>query len=45
MTVDYTGNISDNGGRFIGGVKPVINLKPNSLTSGDGTINNPYTIE
>ena len=27
------------------GVKPVINLKPNSLTSGDGTINNPYTVE
>ena len=27
------------------GVKPVINLKPNSLKSGDGTIDNPYTIE
>ena len=27
------------------GVKPVINLKPNSLKLGDGTINNPYTIE
>ncbi len=27
------------------GVKPVINLKPNSLKSGDGTINNPYTVE
>ena len=26
-------------------VKPVINLKPNSLKSGDGTINNPYTVE
>ena len=26
-------------------VRPVINLKPNSLTSGDGTINNPYTVE
>ena len=45
MTVDYAGNISDNGGRFMGGVKPVINLKPNSLKSGDGTINNPYVVE
>ena len=27
------------------GVRPVINLKPNSLKSGDGTINNPYTVE
>ena len=27
------------------GVKPVINLKPNSLKLGDGTINNPYTVE
>ena len=27
------------------GVNPVINLKSNSLTSGDGTINNPYTVE
>ena len=27
------------------GVKPVINLKPYSLKSGDGTINNPYVVE
>ena len=27
------------------GVKPVINLKANSLKFGDGTINNPYTVE
>ena len=27
------------------GVKPVINLKSNSLKLGDGTINNPYTVE
>ena len=27
------------------GVKPVINLKPNSLKFGDGTINNPYVVE
>ena len=25
-------------------VKPVINLKPDSLKSGDGTISNPYTV-
>ena len=27
------------------GVKPTINVSANSLTSGDGTINNPYTVE
>ena len=27
-----------------GGVKVVINLKPDSLKSGDGTINNPYLV-
>ena len=27
------------------GVRPVINLKPNSLKSGDGTALNPYTVE
>ena len=26
-------------------VRVVLNLKPNSLKSGDGTINNPYTVE
>ena len=26
------------------GIKPVINLKSNSLKSGDGTINNPYLV-
>ena len=26
------------------GVKPVINLKPNSLASGDGTATNPYRV-
>lgn len=26
-------------------VRPVINLKPNSLKFGDGMINNPYTLE
>ena len=33
------------GSAYLYGVKPVINLKPNSLTSGDGTINNPYIVE
>ena len=27
------------------GVRPVINLKPNSLKSGDGTASNPYCVE
>ena len=27
------------------GVRPVINLKPNSLNTGDGTASNPYRIE
>ena len=29
----------------VNGVRPVINLKPNSLKSGDGTALNPYTVE
>ena len=45
ITVDYHGNVSDNGSNYSGNVKPVINLKPNSLKSGDGTINNPYAVE
>ena len=39
--------LNDQGGSIVNlilSVKPVINLKPNSLTSGDGTINNPYTL-
>ena len=36
---EYAGNANYNDG-----VKPVVNLKPNSLTSGDGTINNPYLV-
>ena len=27
------------------GVRPVINLKADSLKSGDGTASNPYTVE
>ena len=47
LAVAYNGNgIYDTGSvSSTIGVKPVINLKPNSLTSGDGTINNPYTVE
>ena len=38
--------VSDN--YYVGsssGVRPVINLKANSLTSGDGTASNPYIVE
>ena len=38
--IDYACNQDGNSG-----VKPVINLKANSLKSGDGTINNPYVVE
>ncbi len=43
--IDNTGRA--NRDRVINGhyVKPVINLKSNSLKSGDGTINNPYVVE
>ena len=45
--VNPYGNVLDWGGAEDTrvGVKPVINLKPNSLKFGDGTINNPYTVE
>ena len=45
-TVGENGNLCNSHnciGKF--SVKPVINLKTNSLKSGDGTINNPYTVE
>ena len=45
-------SVSGEGGIFSGdgvgnsfGVKPVINLKPNSLKFGDGTVLNPYLVE
>ena len=34
----------DSGVNFSNGVRPVINLKPNSLKLGDGTASNPYQI-
>ena len=39
-----TGNNSTSGNHvsYSGGVKPVINLKPQSILYGNGTINNPY---
>ena len=44
--ISTSGSISSGSHTFYqNGVKPVINLKPNSLKSGDGTINNPYTVE
>ena len=33
-----------NGPHLLLGVRPVINLKPNSLVSGDGTADNPYSV-
>ena len=38
-SANYNNHVNDNIG-----VKPVINLKPNSLKLGDGTINNPYMV-
>lgn len=42
-------NVNGEGGCYklnvINSVKPVINLKANFLKFGDGTINNPYTVE
>ena len=43
--VYLTGNLLNN--YYIhtsGGVRPVINLKPNSLTSGDGSASNPFLV-
>ncbi len=44
--VFYDGRVNYDNHVYVSyGVKPVINLKPNSLKSGDGTMNNPYTVE
>ena len=45
--VSYDGNAGDGGGLVSSshGVRPVINLKPNSLKFGDGTALNPYLVE
>ena len=40
--IRFPGDISV---RFSYGVRPVINLKSNSLASGDGTMSNPYRVE
>ena len=43
----YCGGVAEGGGRVVWemlGVKPVINLKPNSLKLGDGTISNAYRV-
>ena len=45
-SIDYNGRAS--AANYVSdliSVRSVINLKPNSLKSGDGTINNPYVIE
>ncbi len=46
-SVGSRGNASSIDGVFktYGGVKPVINLKPNSLKNGTGTMDDPYTVE
>ncbi len=44
--VDSDGNAySDAPAYGVSGVRPVINLKANSLKSGDGTASSPYTVE
>ena len=44
--VDDTGSANNAGYASSNyGVRIIINLKPNSLKSGDGTINNPYVVE
>ena len=40
-----TNGAANNTTAFAVSVRPVINLKPNSLKSGDGTMSNPYTVE
>ena len=47
MRYDHNGGVSDSTNDVTAniGVKPVINLKPNSLVSGDGSIDNPYRID
>ena len=44
--VNSTGSVNNYGNvSYPYGVRPVINLKSNSLKSGDGTALNPYTVE
>ena len=44
--VDSVGAVSDfDSVLTMRGIRPTINLKPNSLKSGDGTALNPYTVE
>ena len=44
--VSYNGSASDNGPGSANGVRPSLNLKSNvQITSGDGTLQNPFTLE
>ena len=42
--VDTVGGVSYYSVSGSYGVRPVINLKPNSLTSGDGSASNPFLV-
>ena len=44
-SVSIDGYFSDDYVHFPGGVRPVINLKSGSLTTGSGTASNPYEVE
>ena len=44
-SVDYIGNLYTDAVNRPSGVRPVINLKPNSLKLGEGTALNPYLVE
>ena len=43
--INNNGYVDIGGVNRIEGVRPVLNLKPNSLKSSDGTALNPYTVE
>ena len=44
-TIHSSGRASSGQSHGEYGIRPVINLKPNSLNTGDGTASNPYRIE
>lgn len=45
QAVSSTGLLGGTIAYYSQGIRPVINLKPNRLKSGDGTALNPYTVE
>ena len=44
-TVGTDGRLGTDSVYYAGGVRPVINLKSGSLTTGSGTASNPYEVE